>query len=221
MRIMMNKAVILLSGGLDSLVSLDIASKTCDVELALTFDYGQKAFKEEKEASLKIAKLYNIRHEIIKLSFLSEITNNALTDDKKTDLNDFREVWIPNRNGLFLNIAACYCDKFNYDFIVIGVNKKEAQNFSDNSTKFIQNAQTFFEYSTQKHPKVLAPCQTYDKIEIINYAIDNKLDLSLLKSCYDSKNNSGKKHCGSCMSCKLLKEAIQQSKNPKLLEEIF
>ncbi len=217
----MNKAIILLSGGLDSLVSLDIASKTYEVELALTFDYGQKAFLEEKEASSKIAKLYNIKHEIIELPFLNKITKNALTDENKTDFNDFRELWIPNRNGLFLNVAACYCDKFNYDYIVIGVNKKEAQHFSDNSLSFIQNAQSFFEYSTQKHPKVLAPCQTYDKIEIINYVIDNKLDLSLLKSCYNSQKNTGKKHCGECMSCKLLIEAIQQSKNPKLIEEIF
>ena len=59
----MNKAVILLSGGLDSLVSLDIASKTCDVELALTFDYGQKAFEEEKLEYDSIHPSYNSRND--------------------------------------------------------------------------------------------------------------------------------------------------------------
>ena len=218
---MNKKGVILLSGGLDSLVSLDIASKKCKIELALTFDYGQKAFKEEKEASKKIAKLYKIKHEIIKLPFLNKITKNALTEETNKKLDDFKEVWIPNRNGLFVNIAGSYCDKYLYDYIIIGVNKKEAENFSDNSIDFISSAEKSLEYSTQKQPKILAPCQTYDKIEIINYAIDNSLPLNLLKSCYDSQQNSQKKHCKKCMSCKLLYEAIKKSKKPELLKEIF
>ena len=218
---MNKKGLILLSGGLDSLVSLDIAKKNCDINLALTFNYGQKAFEEEKQASKEIAKYYNIEHKIIDLPFLKDITQNALTEENNTNFNDFREIWIPNRNGLFLNIAACFCDKYNYDFIVIGVNKKEAEHFSDNSVNFIESTQNFFKFSTQQQPKVLAPCQTYDKIEIINYAINNSLPLDLLKSCYDSQKNTGKKHCKKCMSCKLLYEAIKKSNKPELTEELF
>lgn len=218
---MTKKAIILLSGGLDSLVSLDIAIKKYNVVNSLTFDYGQKAFKEEKDAAKKIAKYYGIKNEVIKLSFLKDILDNALVDDKKQDLNDFSQIWIPNRNGLFLNIAACYCDKYEIDCIVFGANKEEAEKFSDNSLDFIKTSDKFFKYSTQKKSKVYAPCQDFDKIEIINYAVNNNLPIKLLKSCYDSKNNSGKKHCGKCMSCKLLKNAILQSGNKKLIKEIF
>ena len=216
-----NTAIVLLSGGLDSLVSLDIASKKFDIKLLLTFNYGQKAFKEEFDASLNIAKFYNIPHKTIELPFLKEITNNALTDNKNNNLDDFSSVWIPNRNGLFLNIAASYCDKFGYDYIVFGANKKEAEQFSDNSEEFIEKCNVFFQYSTLKQPKVFAPCLYFDKIEIINYAIENNVPLEFIKSCYDSKSNTNKKHCGKCMSYKLLKEALEKSKKPELVKELF
>jgi len=75
--------VILLSSGLDSLVSLYLAKEICDVKLALTFDYGQKAAQDEIEAAKKIAERFNIEHKAITLPFLKEATNNSLTDSKK------------------------------------------------------------------------------------------------------------------------------------------
>ena len=215
------KGLILLSGGLDSLVSLDIAIKTIDVKLALTFDYGQKAFKEELKSAKKIAKKYNIEHKSIKLPFLADLCNNALTNDNNKKLNDFKSVWIPNRNGLFLNIAGCYCDKYELDCIIIGANKEEAKAFPDNSKEFIKAGNKFFEYSTLKKPEIVAPCLKFDKISIINYAVNNGLDLKNVKSCYNSAKLSGKKHCGKCMSCRLLYQAIKKSGNEKLLKEIF
>ena len=56
---------------------------------------------------------------------------------------------------------------------------------------------------------------------MINYAIDNKLPLNLIKSCYNSSLLTNKKHCGKCMSCKLLYNAIKESKKPELIKEIF
>ena len=79
----MNKTgIILLSGGLDSLVSLAVARDFCDVKLALTFDYSQRALKDEIQAASEIAAFYKIEHKVIKLPFLSEITNNALVNKK-------------------------------------------------------------------------------------------------------------------------------------------
>ncbi len=213
------KGIILLSGGLDSLVSLDIATKSCKIELALFFDYKQKALANEKESAQKIASYYGIPLKIIEIPFLGEISDNALTNPDKTDFNEFDSVWIPNRNGLFLNIAACFCDKFNYDYIIFGANKEESIEFSDNSSEFVEICKSFFELSTQKHPIVLAPLKSYDKIETINYAIINKLPINLITSCY--KQTESKKHCGTCKSCKLLYNAIQKSKNPDLIKELF
>ncbi len=217
----MNKAIVLLSGGLDSLVALDIASKKYEVVLALTFDYGQKSFNEEKKAAKEISKIYNIEQKTIKLPFLAEITNNSLTREEKTDLNDLKSVWVSNRNGLFLNIAACYCESFDIDYIIFGANKEESGKFSDNKPEYVEIATKSFLYSTQKHPQVIAPCCEMDKIDLVNYMIDNNLSFELIKSCYQNINKTDKKHCLECMSCKLLYNAIIKSKKPELAKEIF
>ncbi len=224
---MSKTGVILLSGGLDSLVSLAVARKVCTIKLALTFDYSQKACKEEVVAASKISRFYGIEHKVVKLPFLSEITNNALTDDsavlnfEKLDENSAKAVWVPNRNGLFLNIAASYADSLGFDYIIIGANQEEAGTFPDNSEEFLDRVDKFFEYSTMKHPKILAPLKEMQKYEIINYAIKNNVPLKYLKSCYNSSLNSGKKHCGECESCKRLRDAILKSVNKDLLKDFF
>ncbi len=224
---MSKKGVVLLSGGLDSLVSIAATGDFCNVELALTFDYSQRAVEEEIEASSKIADFYGIEHKVVKLPFLSEITNNALVDDcanlefKTLDENSAKAVWVPNRNGLFLNIAASFADAKKYDYIIIGANKEEAGTFPDNSEEFLLRADEFFKFSTMVQPKILAPLKNLEKYEIINLAIEKSVPLEFLKSCYNSKEISGKKHCGKCESCKRLHNAILKSVNKDLLKLFF
>ena len=71
----MIKSIILMSGGLDSAVSLGLCRKSHNVKLALTFDYGQKAAQTEIDASKKLCEFYNVTHKVIKLDFLKEITH--------------------------------------------------------------------------------------------------------------------------------------------------
>lgn len=221
------KGIILLSSGLDSYISLSEAIKTVDVVLALTFDYGQKAAKDEIEAAKKIADKYNIEHKTITLPFLKEITNNSLTNENKNlefdelGINSMKAVWVPNRNGLFLNIAAMYCDAVDCDYIIFGANKEEAGTFSDNSLEFNNIANKFFKYSTLKHPEILSPVANLEKREIVNLGIKNNVDFSLLKSCYNSFEKSGKNHCGKCESCKRLYNAILKSNDKSLINLIF
>ena len=224
---MNKKGVVLLSGGLDSLVSIAAARDFCKVELALTIDYSQRAVEEEIEASSKIADFYGIEHRVVKLPFLSEITNNALVDEcanlefKTLDENSAKAVWVPNRNGLFLNIAASFADSQKYDYVIIGANKEEANTFPDNSEEFLTRADEFFKFSTMVQPKILAPLKNLEKYEIINLAIEKSAPLEFLKSCYNSKEISGKKHCGKCESCKRLHNAILKSVNKDLLKLFF
>ena len=205
---MKNSSVILLSGGLDSFVSLALASQNSNIALALIFDYGQKVFEEELEASKKIAEFYNLKLEVIKLDFLK----NLLLENSD---------WVPNRNGLFLNIAACYADKYGYSEIIIGANKEEAGRFSDNSKEFIVRADEFFEYSTQIQPKVSAPLQNMTKVEIINKGLELGIDFSLIKSCYNKKTDAGLKHCGVCASCIYLKGALEKCHDKNLIKTFF
>ena len=216
----MTRGIILLSGGLDSLVSLGI---TKNIELALTFDYGQKSADYEIKASKVICDYYKIEHKVIKLDWLKEITHTALVSGDKlpegidNPKESAKSVWVPNRNGLFLNIAASFADGDDYDFIVIGANKEEGQTFSDNSKDFIERVNAEFEFSTCKHPKVVAPLLNCNKNDIVKLALENNIPLGLVRSCYAG----GEKHCGMCESCTRLKNALIANGDTKFIRDLF
>lgn len=220
---MIKKAVILLSGGLDSVVSLGLLRKDYGTMLALTFDYGQKAVQPEISASQAICEYYNISHKVITLEWLKEITHTSLVSEASvpTDIKDYKEsmkaVWVPNRNGLFLNIAACFADSEGYDDIIIGANKEEAETFSDNTAEFINRVNSEFEFSTLKKPRVVAPLINYTKNDIVEKALENKIPLELVKSCY----LGGDKNCGECESCKRLKNALLYNAAEDYIEKLF
>ncbi|MCQ2957698.1 MAG: 7-cyano-7-deazaguanine synthase QueC [Candidatus Gastranaerophilales bacterium] len=227
----MNKAIILLSGGLDSSVSLALNKDIDNIELALFFDYGQKSFEQEKNAVKELCEYYNIDLKIIELDWLKSITNNALTNKNidipvlnNEDLEDInkteqtmKSVWIPNRNGLFLNIAGSFADSFGFNKIIIGANKEEAGTFSDNSQDFITSINNEFEYSTLVKPKVVAPLINMDKTEIIKVAKEIKFPFELIWSCYSNEI----KHCGKCESCIRLKKGLETVGLFDIVEVLF
>ena len=221
---MMTKSIILLSGGLDSLVSLGLTKDKLNVTLALTFDYGQESVKDEILASEKICDYYNVEHKVIKLDFLKEITNTSLvsgnnlpTGENLQDFDDSSAVWVPNRNGLFLNIAGAYADSYGFDNIIIGANSEEAKTFSDNTKEFIDAVNNEFAYSTNVHPKVVAPLLNYDKIDIVKQALINNIPLELTMSCY----KGGDKHCGICESCVRLRHALEVNNAWEYIQKLF
>lgn len=219
------KSIVLLSGGLDSVVSLAMAQKELNITLALTFDYGQKSVEKEIKASNAIAKYYGIAHKIIKLDWLREITHTSLCSDAEipsgealnTPETSAKSVWVPNRNGLFLNIAGAFADADGYTNIIIGANKEEAQTFPDNTRDFIDSVNEEFKFSTRVHPRVTAPLIECDKVEIVHIALKHKVPLNLLNSCY--KNTE--KHCGVCESCVRLKKALEANKAFEYIKELF
>ncbi len=221
----MTKSIILLSGGLDSLVSLGLTRDLYNVEVALTFDYGQKSVKQEIEAASNLCKYYKLEHKVIKLDFLKAITHTSLCSDAEVPTGDelsdgvqsAKNVWVPNRNGLFLNIAGSFADSEDYDYIVIGANMEEAETFSDNSKEFIERINNLFEYSTQKHPKVLAPLLNFNKNDIVKQALEKSMPLEYVRSCYQG----GAKHCGVCESCMRLKNALLYNNDERFIKELF
>lgn len=208
----MAKSIILLSGGLDSLVSLGISKQEYNISLALTFDYGQKSARQEIEASKTICEYYSIEHKIIKLDWLKNITHTALVSDKnvptgaelKNPEQSAKSVWVPNRNGLFLNIAGSFADGDGYDYILIGANKEEGETFPDNTQDFIDRVNSVFKYSTRQQPMVVAPLINCNKNDIVKLALERHVPLELTRSCYQN----AEKNCGICESCTRLKRAL-------------
>lgn len=221
----MTRSIILLSGGLDSLVSLGLAKEKYNISLALTFDYGQKSVKQEISTSKAICEYYRIEHKVMKLDWLKDITHTSLVSESNVPTGgeldnpekSMKSVWVPNRNGLFLNIAGCFADSENYDYILIGANKEEGQTFPDNTQEFIDRINSVFEYSTQKKPKVTAPLINSDKNDIVKLALENSIPLELTRSCYQNTE----KHCGECESCTRLKNALLNNKDDYYIKILF
>lgn len=219
------KSIILLSGGLDSVVSLALAKDKLNITLALTFDYGQKSVQKEIEASKNLCEYYGLDHKIIKLDWLQEITKTSLVSDKEIPTGDnlcdednsAKSVWVPNRNGLFLNIAGAFADSENFTHIIIGANKEEAQTFPDNTKEFIERVNEEFKFSTRVHPQVCAPLIDCDKIEIVKLGLEKNVPFEMLNSCYKGTIN----HCGECESCVRLKKALIANNAKTYLEKLF
>jgi len=214
----MKKAVVLLSGGLDSSVNAFIAASTHELVLALTFNYGQKAAKSEIRASANLAKHLGVRHQMVELPWFKDFNRSSLLVDSLTvptgsDVSidsqsqsekTAKSVWVPNRNGIFLNIAAAYAEALDAEIIVPGFNKEEAATFPDNSQAFLDTITASLDYSTSNHVK--AECFTTDlvKTEIVKKGESLKLPWNLIWPCYFS----GDQWCGQCESCLRSKRAF-------------
>jgi len=210
------KSIVLLSGGLDSSVSLAQALRETDVVFNLTFDYGQKSADKEKKAAAALSSYYKINHMVLELSFLRDITGTALvsTEDlPEPDLSDLDDqgmssasaalVWVPNRNGVFINIAAAFAEANQCGIIVTGFNREEAATFPDNSQEFVSAANFAMSFSTLNKVKLVSYTQQLDKVEIIKLGLTLGLPFQYLWSCYRGEE----KMCGRCESCMRLRRA--------------
>ncbi|MCS6837957.1 MAG: 7-cyano-7-deazaguanine synthase [Bdellovibrionaceae bacterium] len=212
--------VVLLSGGLDSVANLYLAlKKDYRIHLALTFDYGQRAVRREVAVARYHCNQLKIPHRVIKLPWLKEVTRTSLVnrrsqipkgslvkiENRSHSLKTAQQVWVPNRNGLFLNIAATFADAFRWSFILVGFNREEAATFSDNSERFCLTSNRFFYDSTWNHVKVKSLTLSLMKEEIVK-KINGLFPLETLWPCYFS----GSKWCGQCESCLRFARAVKR-----------
>jgi 7-cyano-7-deazaguanine synthase len=215
-----NAAVVLLSGGLDSTVALAEVLTRKPVLCAITFHYGQRAAEQEIKATQAIAAHFNVPHRVIPLPWVSEILPQALVpqsvltaqglQDAKpqsdAELFDVNRVWVPNRNGLFLNIAACFAEAFKANTIVFGANAEEGVDFPDNTPEFRDKLSEVFAFSTLTGVQVETPVGHLDKTRIIQLGLSLKVPFHLIWSCYEGE----RVQCGECPSCIRVKNAQQQ-----------
>ena len=210
------RAVSLLSGGLDSVVSTFMAAQDVEIALAITCDYGQHAAEAEMRAAGKFAALLGIPHEVVPLPWLARIASGALTDQSRLlphpdeiDLDGPHShatasaVWVPNRNGLLVNIAAVYAEAIGCGHIICGFNAEEAATFPDNSIEFVAATNEMLRFSTQNSPRLLCPTLQMTKAEILAIGERLQVPLQLVWSCYEA----GPTPCGRCESCMRLQRA--------------
>jgi 7-cyano-7-deazaguanine synthase len=203
------KAITLLSGGLDSIVATRIAMETTDVVAALTFDYGQRAYAREGEIAEHACEEWGIEFRSIELPWLAEWTDTALVargeelpETAPDKLNEgaedrARRVWVPNRNGAFVAVAAAFAESTEVDSIIMGLNAEEAATFPDNSECFLRATNEALGFSTLKRVRLMSPTLNMTKGRIAREFMRLDIDPGLFWCCYEG----GERLCARCESC--------------------
>ncbi len=204
------RGVAILSGGLDSTVSLVAALRRMDVALALTFDYGQRAARREREAASRIARLCRVPHRVVPIPWLAPLTRTALVNRKARlprggmSERSARAVWVPNRNGVFIEVAAAHAESLGARRLVTGFNREEAATFPDNSAAYVRAVNRALSYSTANGVRVVSFTAGLDKRAIVRLGRRLGAPLDLIWPCYEG----GRRWCGRCESCRRCLEAL-------------
>jgi 7-cyano-7-deazaguanine synthase len=217
-----SSAIALLSSGLDSALAAALAQREgTEITYALTFDYGQRACRQEQKQAAKIAEYLNVPHKVLRLPWFDEFSkrgllseNSPLPQPNAKELNEtaFIEksaaaVWVPNRNGVFLEVAASLAENVHADFLIVGFNAEEAATFPDNSQDYLEAINRALSFSTANHVRVLSPTAALNKREIVRRGKEIGFPFELLWSCYENSEHM----CGSCESCMRLKRALREN----------
>jgi len=221
--------IVLLSGGLDSVVNFKCALGSGSVESAVTFDYGQAASENEIRAAAECARRFGVRHEVVDLGWYAKLLPEAMLGTGKAAACELdglvdsdsmlREAWVPNRNGVFVNIGAAFAEASSADAVVIGLNREEARVFPDNSEAFMKSAAGALKISTLSGVEVVCFTVALSKREIVRLGVDNGSPLDLVYSCY--RASPDQRMCGRCQSCRRLKTALEDQDQYRLGERFI
>lgn len=212
----MKKAVILLSGGMDSVTLLALARQQGYECHALSFRYGQR-HSIELTAAERITKADAIDHKIIDLD-LSRFGGSALTDDfidvPITPTEGIPLTYVPARNTVFLSIALAWAEVLNAQAIFIGVNAVDYSGYPDCRPEFIQAFEKTANLATKagvegEHFKIHTPLIQMTKADIILTGHQLGVDYSQTITCYQADEEG--KACGICDACLLRKKGFEEA----------
>ena len=222
----MKKAVILLSGGLDSATVAAIAKSKNYQIYALSFDYGQR-HKIELEAATNLAQFFEVKeHKIAKID-LRLFGGSALTDEiavpkNQTDHEIIPVTYVPARNTIFLSYALGYAEVIGANEIFIGINQVDYSSYPDCRAEFIDSFEKMANLATARSVgdknhkahkiKIRTPLIDLTKAQIIKTGLDLGVDYSLTHSCYDPIEKDGKfQPCGTCDSCQFRLKGFKEN----------
>jgi len=215
----MSKAIILLSGGLDSTTVLAIAKEQGYECYALSFDYGQKQ-RSELKSSKKISNQFQvIEHRIMRIS-LNDIGGSALTEKnisipKYSDSNEIPITYVPARNTIFLSFALAWAEVIDCQNIFIGVNALDYSGYPDCRPEFIKAFENMANLATKQsvegdRTNIMTPLINMSKAEIIQTGLRLGVNYSETTSCYDANANG--EACGECDACVLRRNGFNNAK---------
>lgn len=203
------KAVVLLSGGLDSATALAIALDQGYQCYVLSFDYGQRSLTE-LNAAKEIAKQMAVaEHRVIRLH-LEDFGGSALTDHSievpEEETDEIPVTYVPARNTVFLSLALGWAEVLEADSIFIGVNAVDYSGYPDCRPEYIAAFETMANLATKRGVeglpiKIETPLIDLTKEQIIQTGSRLGVDYSLTVSCYQADDQG--KACGHCDSCRL------------------
>lgn len=211
----MKKAVIVLSGGMDSATCLAIAKEKRFACYALSFEYGQK-HNSELVAAKNIAKYFGVAcHEVVNLS-IGNLIHSALMNNKIA-VPDFSEektipaTYVPARNTIFLSIALGWAEILNAEAIYIGANAVDYSGYPDCRPEYIAAFQNLANLATKagiegKKIKIETPLIDLTKADIIKLGVKLGVDYSMTVTCYCATQDG--KACGKCDSCTYRKKGF-------------
>lgn len=203
------KAVILVSGGLDSATVLSMAKNEGYECYALSFDYGQRHSHELLQSKRVSEALGAKQHRIANID-LGIFGGSALTDDS-ISIPDQQEqgipiTYVPARNTVFLSMALGWAEVLGANAIFIGANAVDYSGYPDCRPEYIQSFEVMANLATKqsvegKPFKILAPLIDLTKAEIIKQGLELGVDYGITSSCYDPQENG--QPCGVCDSCRI------------------
>lgn len=214
---MTEKAVVLLSGGLDSTTTLAIARERGFACYALSMNYGQRHLAE-LNAAKRVAEVFDVvEHKVLHLG-LDLIGGSALTDKSIAVPEEIGAgipvTYVPARNTLFLSLALGWAEVLGAHDIYIGVNAVDYSGYPDCRPEFISAFESLANLATKagvegEHFKIHTPLIDLTKAEIIQQGLDRGVDYSLTVSCYMADEEG--KACGLCDSCRFRKEGFKEA----------
>ena len=213
------KAIILLSGGLDSTTVLAIAKHAAYDLYAMSFDYGQRHLFE-LEAAKKIAHVFGAKEHLVVNTDLTRIGGSALTDDISvpkdrnldTPEDEIPITYVPARNTIFLSYALAWSEVLNSPNIFMGVNAIDYSGYPDCRPEYIHAFEQMANLATKTGVQgtfkiqIHAPLIQMTKTDIIRKGIELGVDYGLTHSCYDPDTLGSA--CGRCDSCLLRKKGF-------------
>ena len=218
-------AVVLLSGGLDSVTCLYWAKANYANVTAVSFNYGQR-HNSELNSAKKIAVTAQVNHRIIDID-LAQLGGSALTDAslvvpdaKQTDFSDNQHndsipiTYVPARNTIFLSYALALAEVTQSNAIVIGVNAVDYSGYPDCRPEYIEAFEKMANLATKagvmgNHLHIATPLLHLSKAEIIKLGVSLGVDYALTVSCY--RADSEGRACGHCDSCYLRQQGFLQA----------